>query len=133
MSEENVELVMESIRRFTPENLDSWAELWHPDTRMTMPEGSPEPGPFVGLGAVRGQFERAWEVGSGLRVSDVKVVADQGEWVVFTYHVHTQGVSSGLGIEADLAAAYRIENGLLTEYHARWNADDALEAAGLSE
>jgi hypothetical protein len=46
MSRENVELVLESIRRFRPGGLDEWAELWHQDTRMTIAEGWPEPGPL---------------------------------------------------------------------------------------
>jgi ketosteroid isomerase-like protein len=53
MSQENVEIVRESIRRFRPSGLDEWAELWHQDTRMTVPEGWPEPGPFIGLDAVK--------------------------------------------------------------------------------
>ena len=61
MSQENIDLVLESIRRFRPSGLDEWAELWHQDTRMTLPEGSPEPGPFIGLEAVKRQFERLFE------------------------------------------------------------------------
>jgi hypothetical protein len=48
MSVENVELALGPVRRFKP-NLDEWAKLWHPETRMTVPEGWPEPGPFIGL------------------------------------------------------------------------------------
>jgi ketosteroid isomerase-like protein len=61
MSRENVDLVLESIRRFRPGGLDEWAELWHQDTRMTIPEGWPEPGPFIGLDAVKREFERGIE------------------------------------------------------------------------
>jgi hypothetical protein len=39
MSQENVDLVLESIRRFKPGGLDEWAE----------PAGSPETGPFISL------------------------------------------------------------------------------------
>jgi hypothetical protein len=68
MSQENIDLVLESIRRFRPSGLDEWAELWHQDTRMTLPEGSPEPGPFIGLEAVKRQFERLFESFSVLRI-----------------------------------------------------------------
>ena len=78
MSQENVEIVLESIRRFRPSGLDEWAELWHPDTRMTLPEGFPEPGPFIGLDAVKREFERVIDSFSVLRFEDVEVVADWG-------------------------------------------------------
>jgi ketosteroid isomerase-like protein len=134
MSQENVELVQESIRRFTPGDLDWWAELWHPATCLDPPEGWPEPGPFVGLEVVKRQFDRAFgEVWKGFRFSDITVVADAGDWVVLTYRVHTRGASSGLDADFDFAAAYRIDDGLISEMRARWNAEDALEAAGLLE
>jgi ketosteroid isomerase-like protein len=58
MSEENVEIVMESFRRFDPNDLEEWAELVHPESRVTAPEGWPEPGPFVGRTAIIRQFKR---------------------------------------------------------------------------
>ena len=57
MSQENVDLVLESVRRFRVEGLDEWAELWREDAVLTVAEGWPEPGPFVGLDAVRREFE----------------------------------------------------------------------------
>src|SRR5215207_4271747 len=105
MSQENVDLVLESIRRFRPGGLDEWAELWHQDTRMTIPEGSPEPGPFIGLDAVRRQFERVIESFSALRFEDVEVVADSGDWVVTTYRVPTRGTASRIESDVRLAVA----------------------------
>ncbi len=133
MSRENVELVLESIRRFTPENLDAWAELWHPDTRMYAPEGWPEPGPFIGLDAVTKEFRSAFAVWAELRFEDVEVVGESEEWVVMTFRIPTRGASSGLGADFDFAAAYRIEAGLLVELVVHWRTEDALEAAGLSK
>jgi ketosteroid isomerase-like protein len=132
MSQENVDLVLESIRRFRPGGLDEWAELWHQDTRMTIAEGVPEPGPFIGLDAVRRQFERVIESFSALRFEDVEVVVDSGEWVVATYRVPTRGAASGVESDVHLAVAYRVKDGLLIECAVRWRLEDALEAAGLS-
>jgi ketosteroid isomerase-like protein len=133
MSQENVDLVLESIRRFRPSGLDEWAELWHQDTRMTLPEGSPEPGPFIGLEAVKRQFERLFESFSVLRFEDVEVVADSGDWVVATYRVPARGAASGVESDIHLAVAYRVKDGLLIECAVRWRVEDALEAAGLKE
>jgi hypothetical protein len=79
MSVENVELALGPVRRFKP-NLDEWAKLWHPETRMTVPEGWPEPGPFIGLEAVKHQFEQGLGNWSDFRIKDVGVVADPGPW-----------------------------------------------------
>jgi SnoaL-like domain len=132
MSEENVALVMESIRRFKPGNLDSWAELWHAETRLSLPEDWPEPGPFVGLPAVTAQFERILSVWSQLRFDDVEVVADANDWVVLTYRVPARGTTSELESDFQFAVAYRIHDSALAECVVRWRADEALEAAGLA-
>jgi SnoaL-like domain len=132
MSEENVELALESVRRFKPD-LDEWAKLWHPETRLSVPEGWPEPGPFIGLEAVRRQFEQGFLIASDFRIEDVEVVADSGPWVVLTYRVHGEGATSGLELDFNLAATYRVQDRLLSEVHLRWGIDDALEAAGLGE
>ena len=123
---------MESIRRFRPEGLGEWAQLWHPDTRLTMPQGWPEPGPFIGLDAVKGEFERVLDSFSTLRFENVEIVAASGDWVVATYRVPARGSASGVEPAFDLAVAYRVEDGLLIDCAVRWNVDEALEAAGLS-
>jgi ketosteroid isomerase-like protein len=132
MSEENVELALESVRRFKPD-LDEWAKLWHPETRLSVPEEWPEPGPFIGLEAVRRQFEQGFLIASDFRIEDVEVVADSGPWVVLTYRAHAEGATSGLELDFNLAATYRVQDGLLSEVHLRWGVDEALQAAGLSE
>jgi ketosteroid isomerase-like protein len=133
MSQRNVELVLESVRRFRPGGLDEWAELWHPDTRMVAPEGWPEPGPFIGLDASRRQFERLLDSFPAFDVDqDVEIVAASGDWVVANFRIPVRGASSGLASELQVAAAYRVEDGLLIEFVARWHVDDALDAAGLS-
>jgi ketosteroid isomerase-like protein len=133
MSQANVDLVLESIRRFSPSGLDEWAELWHQDTRMTLPEGWPEPGRFIGLDAVRREFERALDIFSALRFEDVEVAADSGDSVVATYRVPARGAASEVESDFHFAVAYRVKDGLLIECAVRWRVEDALEAAGLSE
>lgn len=133
MTQANVELVLESIRRFIrPEGLDEWAKLWDPDARLTTPEGFPEPGPYVGLEAVREALEAFREAFPSLQFEDVDVVAAAGPWVVVAYRVPVRGAASGVETEASLAVAYRVEGGLLTECAVRWRVDDALRAAGIS-
>ena len=133
MSDQNVELVLESIRRFSAESLDEWAELWHPDTRLYVPAGWPEPGPFIGLEAVTKEFRSAFGAWGELGFENVEVVGESGDWVVMKFRLPTRGASSGLGADFDFAAAYRIEAGLLIELVVHWDLAEALEAAGFSE
>jgi ketosteroid isomerase-like protein len=133
MSQENVDLVLESVRRFRPGGLDEWAELWHPDTRLTVPEGWPEPGPFIGLDATREQFERLLDSFSGFDIEKVEIVAAARDRVVARFHIPVRGSGSGAASELDAAIAYRVEEGLLIECFIHWEVDQALEAAGLSE
>jgi ketosteroid isomerase-like protein len=133
MSQENVELVLESIRRFRPGGLDEWAKLWHRDTRLTVPDGWPEPGPFIGLDAVQREFEGVSNSFSGHRFEDIEVVANSGDWVVVTYRFPARGAGSGIEADFHFAAAYQVKDGLLNELAIRWRVEEALEAAGLPE
>ena len=132
MSRENVEIVMEGIRRFESFDLDGVTRLWHPDSRMTGPEGWPEPGPFEGRDAVVGQFRRLGDWGRQ-RVSDVEVVTDRADWVVVTFRWEVEGDKSGAETVASFAGAYRVEDGQMTEAHFRRTPAEALEAAGLED
>jgi ketosteroid isomerase-like protein len=124
---------LESIRRFSPGGLDEWAKLWHPDVRLTFPEEWPEPGPFIGLDAVRRQFERLLDSFSGFDIESAEIVAASGDWVVARFHIPLRGTTSGLASELNGAIAYRVDEGLLIECAARWDVAEALEAAGLAE
>jgi ketosteroid isomerase-like protein len=133
MSQENVELVLESVRRFRPGGLDEWVQLWHPDTRLTVPEGWPEPGPFIGLDAARQQFERLLDSFPAFDIENAEIVTASGDWVVARFHIPVRGAASGLTSDLNAAIAYRVEGGLLIECLIHWGVDEALEAAGLRE
>jgi ketosteroid isomerase-like protein len=133
MSEENVELVLEGLRRFQAFDFTGATALWHPDSRITGPEGWPEPGPFEGRDAVLEQFRRLAADWGQQRVSDVEVVAERAGWVVLTFRWEVLGDQSGAPTTATFAAAYRVEEGRIREAHFRWTPEQALEAAGLSD
>ena len=131
MSEANVEIVREGIRRFEASKFDEVASLWHPDAWITGPEGWPERGPFEGREAVLGQFKRLAADWGEHKVSDIEVVAEEAGWVVLTFRWEVEGGKSGAATAADLAAAYRVVDSLIREAHFRWTGEEALEAAGL--
>lgn len=133
MSQENVEVVLEATRRFEAGDWAGYKEVAHPDVRITVPEGWPEQGPFIGQDAVVGQYERVSADWAEQRITKVNIVADQGDWVVMEAHWHVRGVGSGIETDFEMAVAARVQKGLLIEGHWRWNQEDALEAVGLSE
>jgi SnoaL-like domain len=133
MSQENVEIVLEGIRRFEASEFDEATSHWHPDGWITGPEGWPERGPFEGREAVFGQFRRLAADWGEHKVSDVEVVADRADWVIVTFRWEVEGGKSGAATTADLAAAYRVVDDLIREAHFRWTREEALKAAGLRE
>jgi ketosteroid isomerase-like protein len=133
MSQENVEIVMEGIRRFDSSEFDHVTSIWHPDSWITGPEDWPETGPFEGRDAVRGQFRRLAADWGQHRISDVEVVTDQGDWVVVTLRWEARGGKSGAATATTFACALRVKDRRLCEGHFRSTIEQALEAAGLGE
>ena len=131
MSEENVELVLESFR-LDPDDLEARAALLHPEITATAAPGWPEPGPFVGRDAVVAETKRLTEWGE-TQITDIDVVADKGDWVVVAYRWHVRGAESGIATQLDVVTAIRVKEGRFIEWHNRWSREEALEAAGLGE
>jgi ketosteroid isomerase-like protein len=132
MSQENVEIVLESLRRAEANDMEGSAALMHPQIRGSAVRGWPEPGPFAGRDAVLAETKRLLEWGEN-RFTDIDVVADEGDWVVVAYRWHVRGAGSGIETHFDVATAVRVKDALIIEWHNRWTRDEALEAAGLEE
>lgn len=76
MSQENVELVLESLRRAEANDVEGAAALMHPEITGTAVPGWPEPGPFVGRDAAVAETERLTDWGEN-RFTDIDMVADE--------------------------------------------------------
>jgi ketosteroid isomerase-like protein len=133
MSEENVELVLESLRLAEADEVEGVAGLMHPEITSTAVSGWPEQGPFVGRDAVLAATERLTETWGESRFTDIDVVADEGDWVVVAFQWHVRGAGSGIETHFDVVVAVRVKEGRVIEWHSRWSRDEALEAAGLRE
>jgi ketosteroid isomerase-like protein len=132
MSQENVELVLEYLRLAEADEVEGVAALMHPEITSTAVSGWPEQGPFVGRDAVFAETKRLTDWGES-RFTDIEVVADEGDWVLLAFHWHVRGAGSGMETHFDVVVAVRVKEGRVIEWHSRWNRDEALEAAGLSE
>jgi ketosteroid isomerase-like protein len=132
MSQENVEIVLESLRRAEANDVEGSAALMHAEITATAAPEWPEPGPFVGRDAALAEIKRLTDWGEN-RFTDIDVVADEGDWVVAAYRWHVRGAGSGITTHFDVATAVRVKEGRIIEWHNRWSRADALEAAGLAE
>jgi ketosteroid isomerase-like protein len=131
MSQENVEVVRTSFAAWSSGNMDAVGALLVPDVIMRMPEGWPEPGPFVGRGAVMRQGEQmrqTWDADAADRISDFIDIAD---------HVVVRMVwrTAGRGPESNMefTIVYTVRNGRIYGMEYFWDHAEALEAVGLSE
>ena len=73
MSQENVEVVRATFEAWNAGDMDAVRELYDPDVSLRMPEGWPEPGPFVGRDAVMRQWKRqreAFDADTAVPISD---------------------------------------------------------------
>jgi ketosteroid isomerase-like protein len=61
MSQENVELVRGGFEAWNAGDMNVLRDLFHPDAVLRMPEGWPEPGPYVGREAIMRQFDQMRE------------------------------------------------------------------------
>jgi ketosteroid isomerase-like protein len=130
MSQENVEVVRASFTAWNAGDMNAYRELYDPDAISRMPEGWPEPGPFVGREAIMRQIEQMRETWDA---DDLEAIGDffdaSGRVVVrFIWR------GSGYGPDADLevTGVYTVREGTITYQEFFWNHADALEAAGLS-
>jgi hypothetical protein len=95
MTQDNVEIVMDELSRFEAKDVE-WSERnWHPDGRLTAPEGWPEPGPFEGRDAVGKQVRRLASDMGAHNFRDLKVVADREGWVVVSFLWDVRGREAG--------------------------------------
>ena len=131
MSQENVEIVRAAFEAWNAGDMDALRELYHPDVILRPIEGWPEPGPYVGRGAVMRwyqQLREAWEADAFERISDFLDAADH---VVVRQIWHGMGHGPDSNIEFTLVATVRKGKVFVVEHF--WNHAEALEAVGLSE
>ena len=131
MSQENVDLMLTALRKV--EANESIDDLIHDDAVSTAPDGWPEQGPAEGKEAVVKQFERLRADSSEHRFTDIEVVGEDQDWVVLQYKWQARGTTSGIEMSLEVAVAFRVRDQRAAEVHFRWNSDEALKAAGLSE
>jgi ketosteroid isomerase-like protein len=133
MSQENLEVVRAGVDAFVARDFDAVLRLYRPDATISVvPEGWPEPAPVVGRDAVVVQVMRLqedWEEHS----LTIEREAAERDWVIVDFRWETRGTASGVSLNTNIAAAYRLEGAQIAEARFFWKWEDALEAVGLWE
>jgi ketosteroid isomerase-like protein len=131
MSQENVEIVKAGFEAWNAGDMNALGELYHPDVIMRMPEGWPEPGPYVGREAVMRAYEQlrgTWDADALEPISDFIGAADR---VVARYF--WRGAGYGPEANLELTAVYTLRNRKIVYQEFFWDHAEALETLGLSE
>ena len=131
MSQENVEVVKAFFDAWNAGDMDALRETYDPDIIVRMPEGWPEPGPYVGRDAVMRQWEQqreTWEADALELISDF---IDAGDRVAV--RVIWRGTGRGPESNIELTTVQTVRKGRTLAIDHFWDHAEALEALGLSE
>ena len=131
MSQENVEVVQTAYRAWNAGDIAALRELVDPDVIMRMPEGWPEPGPFVGREAYIRAFEQ-WRDTFDTYVTElIGDVIDTADRVVVRQVWHGAGHGPEAQVESTVVFTFREGRVVFLEFF--WDHAEALKAVGLEE
>jgi ketosteroid isomerase-like protein len=134
MSQENVEIVRDSLKAFGDGGLDVAAEFWHPDINWRAIEGAlDDAGEIHGKEAMRGYAQDWLDTFEDitftpeelLDVGDDRVIAVQR----LTGRARLSGIESGLRY----AVVYTLRDGKIVRGREYGDRQEALKAVGLQE
>ena len=112
--------------------MDAVRALLDPDVILRLPEGWPEPGPYVGREAVLRQWEQLRETWDADVVEPISDFIDAGDRVAVR---HTWRVTAGDGPEVNMEVTnvLMVRRGKVVYQEFFWDHAEALETLGLSE
>jgi ketosteroid isomerase-like protein len=133
MSQENVEVVLNSYARFNAGERDPvQLQIWHEDGEWHAASEDPDSTIHRGIDAIRRHYARWVEAYPDLRVEPVEAKAN-GDHVFVWVHVSGHGGASGVPMDSEMAHLHTMREGKLTRLVVYTDKAEALEAAGLSE
>jgi ketosteroid isomerase-like protein len=131
MSQENVEIMRATFEVWNAGDMDALRELYHPDVSLRMPEGWPEPGPFVGREAVMRHWKQQREAFDADTVDPISDFIDIADHVLLRFVWRGRGRGPDSDMEVTQVITVRKGKVFLLEHF--WDHAEALEAVGLSE
>jgi ketosteroid isomerase-like protein len=131
MSRENVEIVRAAYEAWNAGDTDGARELFVPDLVLRLPEGWPEPGPFVGREACFRQWEQMRETWDADTLEPISGFIDAADRVVIRWIWH--GAGRGPESRMEMTAVFTVRKGRIFGVEHFWDHAEALETMGLSE
>ena len=130
MSEKNIEVVQALVESWNAGQMDTAREMYDPDAVLTMAEGWPEPGPFVGRDAVLRQFQEMYDTLEGdlVPVTDFVTVGDR-----VLVRLAWRGTGRGPELNMEGTTLYTMRDGRVCRVEFFWEHSDGLEAVGHRE
>ena len=127
--EENLAVAQLGVDIFNSGDLTRLAEIYDPDVVLHTPPGWPEPGPFRGVEAAIGQFQRVVEDFEDARLEASRAEA-HGDAVLLPFRWIVRGDHSGLEGEFRMTAIIRFRDGKVVELRYFWDEAEARAALG---
>jgi ketosteroid isomerase-like protein len=135
MSQENVEIVRRAVEAFTRQDFDALASLCHEDFEFVSVLTAVDAGEatYRGRDTWREYSERMSETWDDWRVEDLRVFDGGDDRIAAIFRLRGTGKQSGVPVDREVGAAYRIRDEKLWRMRSYSTAREALKAAGLSE
>jgi ketosteroid isomerase-like protein len=133
LSQENVEVVRDSLRAFADEGLDALAEFWHPDINWRAIEGAlDDVGEMRGTAAVR-RYAQDWlDTFEDITNVAEELLAVGDDRVVAVQHLTGRARLSGVETELRYAVLYTLRERKIIRVREYSDRDQALKAAALA-
>ena len=134
MSEKNIEILRRAVEAFNERGIGGAVtdELFSDDVEFHEPPEQPAPRTAHGREEVRqlfGEFDAAWAEHKS-EPEEFRALDDER---VLVLSVERFKGRDGMAVDAPGAAIFTVRDGKIAEWHAFWDRQSALEAAGLSE
>jgi ketosteroid isomerase-like protein len=126
MSLENLEIVRAAFEAWNAGDMDALREMHDPDVIVQMPEGWPEPGPFVGRDAVMREWKQLGETWDADAVVPISDAIDASGRVVVRFIWRVAGLSPGENVE--VTGIYTVREGRILAVEHFWDHAEALKA-----
>ena len=132
MSQENVEVVRQFLSAFQRGDISAAFEAMHPEIEWRGPEGVPEPGPYVGVRAVRDWLEGFLEAWRDWQV-EAASYRDAGKYVLVELRHRGTAKDSGIQVSDRDFNVFEVRDGRITKWLMFYDDVEALKALGLRE
>jgi ketosteroid isomerase-like protein len=134
MSQENVEVVVDSLKRVTDGGVDALAEDWDPGIKWRAAEGEiDDVGEMQGRAAVRRHFQDWFDMFDDLTVVAEELIDAGDDRVVAVQRMTGRAKVSGIETEIRFSVVYTLRDGKIVQGREYMDKEQALEAAGLRE